>query len=106
MATENTKVTDVRENVGMGRDDCIRMDRKRSQRFLNAMCDLGYSIETLAGAARTFEKRTVMPGTIDPETLVVAMTDKMRKASELLWSMTNAEEHIDHPEDAEAGHGN
>jgi hypothetical protein len=98
-------MADTRENVGLGRDDHIRMDVKRSARFTDALCDLECAIETLAGAARTFEKRTISSGTIDPETLVVAMTDKMRKVSALLWSMTNAEEHIDHPEDAEADHG-
>jgi hypothetical protein len=46
----NADMADTRENVGLGRDGHIRMDVKRSRRFTDALCDLEYAIETLAGA--------------------------------------------------------
>lgn len=92
MATENPKAPDTRENVGYSKDDIIRMDAKRSRRFWKAMAQVDNAIEALAGSARAFPHIDISEGTVDPATIVKALTDMMREKSFLIFAMLNDDE--------------
>jgi hypothetical protein len=95
MNAENTKAPDTRDNVGYSGHDIIRMDAKRSRRFWNAMSQVDNAIEALAGSARAFPHIDISEGTVDPATIVKALTDMMREKSFLIFAMLNDNERSD-----------
>lgn len=90
MATNTT--SDTSENTSYSRDDVIRMDARRTKRFLHELGEMHEEIRSLAASGMAFPRIDSQRGEMSPALTVRAFTNSIEERLTLLWEMLDNHE--------------